>query len=128
MFKPQITTALTKKIDIPESEATVTIKHIKPGLMQAIVQGSMSVVSKQKDQGMVQEVGFNLVKRSRDIVMASITAWSGFSDAEKRPMKFSSLNVAKMIDESSEFVDFIVAEQEKLNVEYEAEQEAVEKN
>jgi hypothetical protein len=127
-FVPRITTAVTKKIDIEGHDASVIIKHIKSGAMQTINQDSMVVESKQGDGGMQTGITINLTKKNRAIVMACVTNWAGFKDDNDRPLKFSALNLAKMIDESSEFVDFIVSEQDKLDEEVSAEVEAEEKN
>lgn len=127
-FVPRITTAVTKKIDIEGHDASITIKHIKSGVMQVINQDSMVVESKQSDGGMQTGITLNLTKKNRAIVMACVTTWAGFKDDNDRPLKFSALNLAKMCDESTEFVDFVVAEQEKLDAEVSAEEESEEKN
>lgn len=129
MFKPQITASVTKKIAIPESEgASITIKHLKSGIMQAIVQKSMQLTSKQGATGMASEIAFDLTQKPRDIVNACLTGWAGFKDESGKVLKFTPLNVAKMIDESTEFVDFVVSEQEKLDGEVSGAEEEVTKN
>jgi hypothetical protein len=128
MFKPQLTAVISKVLSIEGSTATVTIKHIKSGQMQNILQNSMEVISKPGPSGMETAIISNSPKRTKEIVLACVTDWSGFKDENDRNMKFTPLNLNKMMEQSSEFVEFIVAAQDDLIAEVEGEEEAVEKN
>jgi hypothetical protein len=127
-FSPKLTTAVTKKIDVEGHNASITIKHIKSGIMASINQDSMTVESRQGDGGMQTGITLNMTKKNRAIVTSCVTGWSGFEDDNGRPLKFSTANLIKMIEESNDFVSFVVEAQEKLNTEVEAEEEAEEKN
>jgi hypothetical protein len=129
MFKPTLTAAIEETIDVPDSDATVTIKYLKPGVMAAITNESMKLTAKQQDSGgMNSEIAFNLSKKNNDIVLACVKGWSGFTDDASNTMKFSQANLLKMIDESEEFVSWVVEQHEKLSNRVESEQEAATKN
>jgi len=128
MFKPQLTAVISKVLSIEGSTATVTIKYLKSGQMQGILQNSMDVISKPGPAGMETSITSNSSKRTREIVLACVTDWSGFKDENDRNMKFTPLNLNKMMEQSSEFVEFIVTAQDDLITEVEGEEEAVEKN
>lgn len=128
-FNPTLTAVISEDFDVPDSEATVTLKYLKSGVMSNITQASMQLTSKQQDAGgMNAEIAFNMSKKNRDICLACVTGWSGFTDDEKNKMKFSQSNLLKMMDESEEFVNWIIEKQEKLTSTVEGEEEEVEKN
>lgn len=129
-FAPKLTAKKSKTISIPDFPATITIKYIKPGVMQNIVQSTMNITSKQKDDTakMTNEVSFNLTAKNRAIVTECMEGWSGFLGENGKPMKFNALNLAKMMDESDDFVAFVVKEHEQFAEEVEAEEEEAEKN
>ena len=129
MFSPTLTADIEETFDVPESDAKVTIKYLRPGVMNTIVQSSMQMTAKQQDTaGMKSEIAFNMTKKNRDIVFACVKGWSGFTNKESKPMKFTQPNLAQMIDESDEFVEWVVEKQEEMANDAEAEKEAVEKN
>lgn len=129
-FLPKLTAKKTKKISVPGSDASITIKYIKPGVMQALIQSTLNVVSKQADasEKMMSEVSFNIFGRNKLIVQECVEGWVGFTNEEDKPLKFSAMNLAKMIEESDDFVDFIVKEHDKFTEEIEAEFPEIEKN
>lgn len=128
MFEPKITTVATKTLPIEGHDAAITIKHIKSGQMQSIDQDSMVTEYKQGQSGMEIGLTVNSTKKSRAIVTACVSGWEGFKDVNNKPLKFSALNLMKMIDESKEFVDFVVEEHDKFASEIESEKEEEEKN
>ena len=130
-FSPRITSDISEAYQVPESKKSfITIKYIKPGVMQTLTQASMSVVSKQEknSEKMVAEVSFDMHARNRDIVTACFEGWSGFEGKDGKPMKFTAANLVSMMDESVEFVDFVVECHEKLAETVEAETKVAEKN
>jgi hypothetical protein len=129
-FAPKLTAEITKVIPIEGSDASITIKYIKPGVMQNIIQSTMNLVSKQADDTdkMRSEVSFNLTAKNRAIVQECMKGWTGFLNESDKPLKFNALNLTKMMDESDDFVAFVVAEHDKLAEEVESKLEEAEKN
>jgi len=129
MFKPTLTAAIEETLNIPDSDATVTIKYLKPGIMAAITNASMQMTAKQQDSGgMNSEIAFNISKKNKDTVLACVKKWSGFTDDVGNTMKFSQANLMKMIDESDEFVTWVVEQHDKMSSRIEGEQEEAAKN
>ena len=129
-FAPKLTAKISKTIPIEGTDATISIKYIKPGTMQNIIQSTMNLVSKQADDTdkMRSEVSFNLTAKNRAIVSECMEGWSGFLNEVDKPLKFNAVNLNKMMDESDDFVAFVVSEHEKLAEEVEAKLEEAEKN
>ncbi len=129
-FTPCITSVIDKKIPVPDSEATITIKHIKPGIMQGIIQSTMNVVSKQQgdSEKMASEISFSMYSKNKAVVQECMTHWTGFKNEGGKNMKFNAINLLKMIAESDDFVDFVIKEHDKLDEEVAAEAGEAEKN
>jgi hypothetical protein len=132
MFKPTLTAAKKKTIDIPEAKpkATITIQYIKPGIMQNITEASMNLTSKESDneRGMKSEISFNMTQKDRNIVRECMIGWSGFTGETGTKLKFGREALEDMIMESSEFVDFVVEEHKELAKEVEGKEEEATKN
>ena len=130
MFKPTLTSTRFKTIDIPGSNASITIKYIKPGEMQDIVDSSMKLGSSESEgsASMQMNIKFNMSLRSRNIVRACMDSWSGFTNKSGGKLKFSAGALEDMIKESTEFVDFVVEEHEKYAEEIEGKEDEAEKN
>jgi len=129
-FKPTLTAAIERTFDVPDAEnSTVTIKYLKPGILDNISNASMQMTAKQQDSGgMNSEIAFNLSKKNRDIVLACVKSWTGFTDDATNRMKFTQSNLLKMIEESSDFVAWVIDKHNELTAEIEGEQEEVTKN
>jgi hypothetical protein len=129
MFTPTLTADIEETFEVEESDAKVVIKYLRPGVLNTITQSSMQLSAKQHDTAdMRSEISFNLTKKNRDIVFACVKKWSGFTNSDSEPMKFTRNNLAKMIDESDEFVDWVVEKQEGMAEKIESQGEAVAKN
>lgn len=129
MFSPTLTADIEKIFEVPESDATVTLKYLRPGVMNSLIQASMQMTAKEQDTpGMKSEIAFNMTKKNRDIVFACVKGWSGFTNKESEPLKFTQANLGKMIAESDEFVEWVVEKQEEMANSAESEKEAAEKN
>ena len=127
-FKPTLTAAVIRQIPVPDSKATVEFTCIRSGVMANLTNASMGVVSKQSGSGMNAEISFDTTKKNRDIVNACVTDWSGFKDENGNNLKFNAKNLATMMDNSSEFTDWVVETHEKIFAEVEGSEEEVTKN
>lgn len=130
MFTPAITAEISKTIDVPGSEATITIKYIKPGVMKDISDSSMKITSSETDDsgGMRSSIAFNMSMKDRNIVRTCMKGWTGFTGKSGAALKFSAEALEDMIRESTKFVEFVVEEHKKYSEEVEAEQEEAAKN
>ncbi len=130
MFSPTLTAKISKTIDIPEIEASVTMGYVKPGIMQDITNTAMKLTSSESDdsKGMKANISFNMSLKDRMIVRECMEDWTGFKNKSGGKLKFSKAALEDMMKESTEFVDFVVEEQEKYAEEVEAELEDAEKN
>ncbi len=130
MFKPTLTAKLEKTIDVPESDASITINYIKPGVMQDITNSAMKLTSAESDDsgGMKSSIAFNMSLKDRNIVRECMKGWTGFTGKSGSTLKFTQSALEDMMKESTEFVDFVVEEHEKYAEEVEGELEDAEKN
>lgn len=130
MFTPTITAELSKTIDVPGAEATITILYIKPGVMKDITDQSMKLTSSETDDsgGMKSSIAFNMSMKDRNTVRTCMKGWAGFTGKSGAALKFSASALEDMIKESTEFVEFVVEEHKKFSEEVEGEQEEATKN
>lgn len=130
MFKPTLTAKISKTVDVPEANATITFDYIKPGVMQDISNSAMKLTSAEsEDSGsMKSSIAFNMSLKDRNIVRECMTGWSGFTGKSGSALKFSALALEDMMKESVEFVEFVVEEHGKFAEEVEGEAEEAEKN
>ena len=130
MFKPTLSAAINRTVPIPDSDATIKIHYIKPGIMQDISQASMQLTSKETEasSGMRSEISFNMTKKDRAIVAECMDGWSGFTNKDGKALKFSQGALSDMIKESTDFVAFVVEAHDDLTEEVESEEEEAAKN
>ena len=125
MFKPTLTDEIKRTLQVPNSDASVEIRALKSGEMELIRQDTLDTSSDGEGK---MTIGFSLSKRRTAVVEACTTGWSGFTGISGNPLKFNAGNLAKMIVESTEFVEWVYEEHTKLIEEIESEEEEVEKN
>ncbi len=125
MFRPTLTDEVKKTIDVPDSPASVEIRALKDGEMELIRQDTLDTSSDGEGN---MTIGFSLSKRRRAVVEACTVGWSGFTGVQGKALKFNQGNLARMILESTDFVEWVYEEHTKLIEEVESEAEEVEKN
>lgn len=99
---PKLTAKLERNFKIPNDHdnASIKIKHLKPGELQKIEADWTDWTGKQdKDDSFATELKFNPTMQLRAVRIASVVGWSGFKGYDDEVLECNKKNVALYLDE-----------------------------